>query len=413
MVSSALFASSIALAAGHGHLTFPPSTRHGASLATAGQCSTKAGHGACFWFSNNVEIPGEETLPVEARSVTNGGSPDVFGTAPWRAPGTAPVYGSGCGMAGGGPVSYANGGIPPPGVAQGLDGLELAEMKPTVWQIGSVVDVAWAISANHGGGYQYRLCKKSDGVSEECFQKTQLKFSGNTSFIVDHNGVIEKEFPMTKVVIGGNEWARDPIPGCKTCEDARATCGAPLAPVPMNETGGKSSDPWDTQVNCYGLCCGAGSSKAHGVCPDDTEFYPPVSGHSGFGKDVPDWSMMDRVVIPDELEAGEYLLGWRWDCEESTQVWQNCADLVLTEDAPPATTTPVPSPSPSPSPKPSKYTCKQFENPKCSAFTKNCAIGGCSECTDETTFNCNTCCPGCEMASKGGVTYCTESSTVV
>ena len=28
-------------------------------------------------------------------------------------------------------------------------------------------------------------------------------------------------------------------------------------------------------------------------------------------------------------QAGEYLLSWRWDCEESTQVWQNCADVVL------------------------------------------------------------------------------------
>eukprot|EP00660_Eupelagonema_oceanica_P019760 gene19760-biopygen44345 len=28
---------------------------------------------------------------------------------------------------------------------------------------------------------------------------------------------------------------------------------------------------------------------------------------------------MDRVAIPDNLEAGEYLLSWRWDCEESTQ----------------------------------------------------------------------------------------------
>merc|ERR1719471_1607873 len=77
---------------------------------------------------------------------------------------------------------------------------------------------------------------------------------------------------MTKVTEGtwpkGSEWARDPIPGCKTCEDAHATCGDPLTPVPLNETGGGYRDAWNTQVNCYGSCCGASSSKAHGVCPD-------------------------------------------------------------------------------------------------------------------------------------------------
>jgi len=420
MVASVVLASTVALASGHGHMTLPPSTRHGGSLATGGQCTTAAAHGACFWFSNNVEIT-QDTLPVEARSVTNGGDPDVdvFGTAPWRSPGRAPVYGSGCGMAGGGPLAYANGGTPPPGREQGMDGLDLPEMEPTAWQLGSVVDVAWAISANHGGGYHYRLCKKSDGISEECFQRTPLKFAGNTSFIVDHNGEIQSEFPMTKVTEGtwpeGSEWARDPVPGCKTCENAFEECGAPLDPVPLNETGGGYTDAWNLQVDCYGSCCGASSSKAHGVCPDGTEFYPAVSGHSGFGKDVPDWSIMDRVLIPEDLEEGEYLLGWRWDCEESTQVWQNCADIVLTKDAPSATTTPAPTPAPSPkptpppSPKPS-YVCKA--NPECSPFTK-CAFEGCQECTDETTFNCNTCCPGCEMTSKGSTNYCTESSTIV
>merc|ERR1711959_727612 len=114
----------------------------------------------------------------------------------------------------------------------------------------------------------------------------------------------------------------------------------------MNESGGSSKDAWDRQVNCYATCCGASSSKAHGVCPDGTEFYPPVSGHSGFGKNVPDWSIMDKVVIPSDLEEGEYLLSWRWDCEESTQVWQNCADIRLTKDAPPPTSAPSPAVSP-------------------------------------------------------------------
>ena len=34
--------------------------------------------------------------------------------------------------------------------------------------------------------------------------------------------------------------------------------------------------------------------------------------------------------LPDNLETGDYLLSWRWDCEESTQVWENCADVRIT-----------------------------------------------------------------------------------
>ena len=41
----------------------------------------------------------------------------------------------------------------------------------------AVLQVSWAISANHGGGYQYRLCALDDmdGLTEKCFQRTPLK----------------------------------------------------------------------------------------------------------------------------------------------------------------------------------------------------------------------------------------------
>lgn len=396
--------------AGHGHLTLPPSTRMGGSLARGGDCT----NGACYWFTNNIEITVNETLPVETRSVTNGGSPDVFAKSPWRAPGQAKVFGSGCGAAGGGPKRYANGGFAPTGVEQGSDGKDMPAMEPTIWQLGSTVEVAWAIAANHGGGYSYRLCKKSDGISEECFQRTPLKFAGNTSFIINPDGST-KEFPMTKVTKGtwpaGSEWARDPVPGCKMCDSALDTCGAPLPPVPSDKPGGGWNDPWNVQVDCYGNCCGASSSKAHGVCPDGTAFYPPVSGHSGFGKNVPDWSIMDKVMIPADLDEGEYLLSWRWDCEESTQVWQNCADIRLTKDVPPPQPTPAPAPPPTPAPKPSGKGCKSYENPTCKgtpfSTAKSCWYGGCQKCHDDTSFNCDVCCGGCDLVTKtGGIQYC-------
>jgi len=409
---SSVFAATLVGASGHGHMTLPPSTRiPGASLSTGGSCAD----GQCNWFTNNIFISGPETLPMEFRTVTNGGSPDVFAGSPWRSPGQAQVYGSGCGVAGGGPHRFANGGNAPAGTEQNTDGYHgLPKQPQTTFQIGAEAQVAWAISANHGGGYHYRLCKVSDGISEECFQRTPLKFAGNNSQIIHSDGTLDHEFPRRLVTEGtipaGSEWAMDPIPGCKVCEDAREHCGAPLDPVPEDQEGGRSTDAWNTQVTCYGLCAGAGSSKAHGACEAGTEYYEPLSGHSGFGKDVPEWSIGDKVMIPADLEEGEYVLGWRWDCEESTQIWQNCADIILTNDAPP----PAPAPAPAPKP-PSGKTCKaKMENPTCQSFGgKGCKMTGCQECADDTTWSCGTCCPGCEMHSKGGTTYCDDPAVSV
>ena len=36
------------------------------------------------------------------------------------------------------------------------------------------------------------------------------------------------------------------------------------------------------------------------------------------------------IQIPAGLPAGEYVLGWRWDCEQSNQIWQSCSDVMIT-----------------------------------------------------------------------------------
>jgi hypothetical protein len=35
------------------------------------------------------------------------------------------------------------------------------------------------------------------------------------------------------------------------------------------------------------------------------------------------------VVVPSNLPAGDYVLGYRYDCEATAQVWSNCADITL------------------------------------------------------------------------------------
>merc|ERR1719492_607713 len=108
--------------------------------------------------------------------------------SPWRAPGHAPVM-SPCGLAGGWFTPHPmNGGIAPPGVKQGKDGRDDDATGPkTTWAAGSVQEVSWAIMANHGGGYAYRLCPKSNNMTEECFQNHHLEFFGDTTWIEYNN----------------------------------------------------------------------------------------------------------------------------------------------------------------------------------------------------------------------------------
>ena len=39
--------------------------------------------------------------------------------------------------------------------------------------------------------------------------------------------------------------------------------------------------------------------------------------------------IVDKLKVPPNLAPGEYVLGWRWDCEESTQVWASCSDISI------------------------------------------------------------------------------------
>ena len=125
-----------------------------------------------------------------------------------------------------------------------------------------MAEVAWAIQANHGGGYQYRLCKKSEKPTEECFQvsarvlkdglcrgwlclqhvrvvaqRTPLEYVGSTTTIrmENHQSQPDFEIPAMDTTIGtsppGSAWRRNPIPACNCDlgEEAGPTqCGSGL-----------------------------------------------------------------------------------------------------------------------------------------------------------------------------------------
>lgn len=369
MVARPLFIVSLLLvrSEGHGHITYPPS-RHGGNYSTAGFCASEKA--PCLWFSQPTTIPGEPTLNEASHRTYNvkiaNGPHDWSRKMPWRSPGAAPVLGSGCGVAGGNSVPIPNGGNPPPGVKQGLDGLKLPQTKPTVWKKGEVVEVAWAITANHGGGYSWRLCKSSGNITEECFQQNVLKFAGNTSWLQysdklpNREGVISLprfELPLVVVSEGtfprGSQWARNPIPSCAYSDQTQ--CGSKLPNVtewfqphqggPDDQSWWAGGEQWWEQEKCAQDCSGEGLM----MCPPGmTQFAEPLPGISSYlgafmiefhaapsatvGIEGLPYSIVDKAVIPSDIEEGDYILSWRWDCEQSPQIWQNCADVLIIDD---------------------------------------------------------------------------------
>jgi len=234
-----------------------------------------------------------------------------------------------------------------------MDGAKLpkATAPAEVWTRGGTAEVAFALVANHGGGYSYRLCPADGEVNEKCFQAYQLDFAGKGSEIVYTNGTrtaIPRRTTREGTFPAGSEWARNPVPSCRTCDSVYDKCGAPLPAVPGR---GKDVYPWMGQVQCMSMCMDQHPPwhVANG-CEGELQFPEPAPGISGFrGAVVPspltlgegaednddtptaswDWSIADEVEVPSHLKPGAYLLSWRWDSEESTQVWQNCADVTL------------------------------------------------------------------------------------
>ena len=266
-----------------------------------------------------------------------GSGEDVTFYAPWRYPGAAPVIDA-CGVAGGvyqwqGPAAAGGDYAPTVHAVRGDRG-SLLPRSPSgaVWTAGSVVEVAWSHKAWHGGGYQYRLCPADEPLSEECFQRTPLPFADGTSKL-RWGGVGATKpckpgeyedcvvtFEATDVggdavVPRGSTWRRCPIP---------------RAPWAWAHTGATFEPACDERAACTSYhgpgFSGPGCGNSTSSC--STGAYPCECSGWGIG-DLFRLEIVDAVKLPDHLPAGEWVLGWRWDCEESTQVWASCSDVTI------------------------------------------------------------------------------------
>merc|ERR1712217_630801 len=134
-------------------------------------------------------------------------------------------------------------------------------------------------------------------------------------------------FPATRVSTGtypkGSEWSKNPIAPC------------------WGDVGG-ASDPFDIP-----LISRCDKTQFPPILADVVPARPPyfpLPGLYGYGigsigqalsydffYERFRFHIFDRVRIPSDLTPGEYVLSWRWDVEQTPQVWANCADVTIVE----------------------------------------------------------------------------------
>jgi len=266
------------------------------STGCKGRCNK--GTGLVAFFTNYTVVQ-EATLPEEffdnsARRETEAG------LHPWNSPGSAPTFGNGCGANGGNPngcIGEDNvygrccGGAPKkdgsgwkpgcggyvggkPALSHYKDGF-FGTPKVTTWERGTNQEVYWESKAYHRGGYAYRLCKVKNGkiwkVTEKCFQNGHLKFAGDTTwtYYASRDG-------------------------------------------PFNPDNFEAQPIVKTNI---------------GTKPEGSEWAKVNLPSELLGTEH--WAFKDLVEVPENLEPGEYVLSFRWDCQQSPQVWNSCANIQI------------------------------------------------------------------------------------
>ena len=146
----------------------------------------------------------------------------------------------------------------------------------TSWTRGQIAEVFWSSGAKHRGGYAYRLCKVPEGgiskITEQCFEDGHLDFGGAISWI---------------------QWIH-----FKAADD-------------FDPNNWEAIDAVRTKIGTNP----AGSEWAKITLPEH-------EAEKGYG-----WAFKDLVVVPEDLEPGQYVLSWRWDSYNTPQIWSSCANI--------------------------------------------------------------------------------------
>eukprot|EP00937_MAST-01D_sp_MAST-1D-sp2_P003648 g3648.t1 len=275
-------------------------------------------HSMCARPTTNATICDTRLRTVNTQAEC--GSPeDFYFYSPWRAPGSAPVIDA-CGSAGGRLPGQGIGGagaqFENTSFARANDvGSALPAMPPqAMWAAGAAVEVGWTVMAHHGGGYAYRLAPAGGPLTEAVFVKTALPFVGPSWLRWDGDRSTQLEFdPKARgwetsegTVPAGSSWRKLPVP------------------TVLWEREGPSFEPVCNESEACRRAATANKGPA-GACR--------CTGHSNGGPLLPNLEIVDKVQIPAGIAPGHYVLQFRWDCEETDQVWAQCADVEITSAA--------------------------------------------------------------------------------
>ena len=155
----------------------------------------------------------------------------------------------------------------------------------------------------------------ADGqLTEEIFRKTALDFVGVSALRWDGNNTGQLEFDpvargwqtATGTVPAGSTWRKVPIPTGIWGRE-----GPTFEPV--------CRESEDCLHAARGL--GRDLNQKRGACKCSGFSNPPLL--------MPNLEVVDKVRIPQHVKPGKYVVQWRWDCEESDQVWASCSDITV------------------------------------------------------------------------------------
>ena len=161
-------------------------------------------------------------------------------------------------------------------------------LKPVAnFSAGSVIDVEWCVSdlADHGGVYSYRFCADASITAKF------IDPSYTPSDAEQH--ALERCFQQ----------------GILSCSDVPGQ-SCPVHPDCKEGWGCMNATSW---FNCGPKDSGRCASRGVGRCET----------HKGPGS-----LLRDQVKLPNVL-SNHTLLGFRWDCQDTPQLWVHCADVAL------------------------------------------------------------------------------------
>jgi len=192
-------------------------------------------------------------------------------------------------------------------------------------------------------------------ATEECFQKTHLSFVGNESWIQFGDDEANRTaFPAVRTSSGtnpsGSQWTKNPIAACGG-PDGGGLPGLPHSTIigklmhhtpctnpqfePILKEVIKGHPQFAPSDGLYGFGMGHCTSITHlringTFIPSDTAC---SEEEHAFWFARFNFNIIDKVQIPKNLAPGKYLLSFRWDAEQTPQIWTNCADVTITKPA--------------------------------------------------------------------------------